>query len=67
MVLFPWLIAILLLVIIAQVVLMAIGSTAGSVRERRMHVRRPERRAIVALVLVELVVLLAWGLMLRPR
>jgi hypothetical protein len=67
MVLFPVLLAILLLVILALIVSMAVGSTAGSFRERRIHVRRPERRAIVALVLVEAVLLLAWGLILRPR
>ncbi len=67
MVAFPWLITIILLVILAQLILIASGTFGDSLRARRLRRHRPTRRAIAVLAVVELVLLLVWGLVLRPR
>ena len=64
---FPWLMTILLLLLVAWLVLSVCETCACSVRERRLRLTQPTLRLILAVALVELVLLLAWGLFLRPR
>jgi hypothetical protein len=64
---FPWLILILLLIVFAWLVLSVCGTCGGLVRERRFRLTRPALRMILALTLLEFVLVLAWGLVLRPR
>jgi hypothetical protein len=64
---FPWLLTILVLVLVAWLVLALCESGAQSVRARRLQLTRPTVRLILIVAIVELVLLLAWGLFLRPR
>ena len=64
---FPWLFTIVLLALIAWLVLSVCETCACTVRERRLRLTRPALRVILALTLVELGLVLAWGLFLRPR
>ena len=64
---FPWVFTILLLILLAWLLLSACQTCAYSVRERRLRLTRPTLRLILAFAVLELVVLLAWGLFLRPR
>jgi hypothetical protein len=64
---FPWLFTILLLVLVAWLVLTVCETGACAVRERRLRLTRPTLRVILAVTIVELGLLLAWGLFLRPR
>lgn len=67
MVAFPWLVGILILALLAELVLLGAESLTGSIRERRRRLVRPSRRAILALTIVEIVLVLVWGLFLRPH
>jgi hypothetical protein len=64
---FPWLILILLLTVLAWLLLSACGSAGCLVRERRIRLSRPALRFILALTICEFALVLAWGLVLRPR
>ena len=64
---FPWLITILLLVLLAWLLLSVCETCAYSVRERRLRLTQPTLRLILAVAVLELVLLLVWGLFLRPR
>lgn len=61
MILFPTVIGLLLLVLIAQVVLIipAVGRTYY--RERRFAADRPRMRAVLLLTAVEIAILLVWS------
>jgi hypothetical protein len=65
--LFPWIVLILVLVLLAGLVVDTPGALRGLVSERRLRFARPAVRAVVAVTLVELVIVLLWGLFLRPR
>ena len=64
---FPWVLTILLLLLLAWLVLSVCETGACSIRDRRLRLTQPTLRLILAVALVELVLLLAWGLFLRPR
>jgi hypothetical protein len=57
----------LLLALLAWLVLSVCGSCGVVVSERRLRLTRPTLRIILAVTLVEFVLLLAWGLIWRPR
>jgi hypothetical protein len=61
MLLFPWIIALLLLVLVAQVMLIlpAVGRTLY--RERRFAADRPRMRAVLLLTTVEIALVLVWA------
>ena len=67
MVIFPWLILILLLALVAWLALTLAESCAGTIREHRLRLIRPALRLILVLTIAELLLVLAWGLFLRPR
>jgi hypothetical protein len=64
---FPWLVISLLLVVLAWLLLSVCGTCGCLVREHRMRLTRPALRLVLALTIVELALVLAWGLVLRPR
>ncbi len=64
---FPWLLTVLLLVLVAWLVLTVGETCACAVREHQLRLIRPTLRLILALTIVELALVLAWGLFLRPR
>ena len=67
MVLFPWLLLILLLLLLAEVLIVSSGALRALAREHHLTFARPAMRLVIALTLLELAVVLVWGLVLRPR
>jgi hypothetical protein len=67
MTVFPWLVLILVLLLVAELIMITPGALRGMVAERRLRVVRPTIRTVMILTAVELVIVLAWGLFLRPR
>jgi hypothetical protein len=61
MILFPTVIALLLLVLIAQVVLIIPAAGRTYYRERRFAADRPRMRAVLLLTAVEIAILLVWS------
>jgi hypothetical protein len=61
MLLFPTIIALLLLVLIAQVVLIIPAAGRTYYRERRFAADRPRMRAVLLLTVVEIAILLVWS------
>jgi hypothetical protein len=59
---FPWIIGLLLLALIAQVVLVIPEVGRTFYRERRFSAHRPRMRAVLFLTVVELALVLAWAL-----
>jgi hypothetical protein len=59
--LFPTIIALLLLVLIAQVVLIIPAAGRTYYRERRFAADRPRMRAVLLLTVVEIAILLVWS------
>ncbi len=60
MILFPTVIALLLLVLIAQVALIIPAAGRTFYRERRFAADRPRMRAVLLLSVVEISILLVW-------
>jgi hypothetical protein len=60
-ILFPTVIALLLLVLIAQVVLIIPAAGRTYYRERRWTADRPRMRAVLFLTAIEIVILLVWS------
>jgi hypothetical protein len=67
MTLFPWLVLILVLVLVAELVLATPGALRSARAEHRLRLARPTLRALVIVTTVELALILVWGLVLRPR
>lgn len=61
MILFPIVIALLLLALIAQVVLILPAAGRTFYRERRFAAERPRMRAVLLLTVVEIAILLVWS------
>jgi hypothetical protein len=61
MILFPTVIGLLLLVLIAQVVLIIPAAGRTFYRERRFSADRPRMRAVLLLTVVEIAILLVWS------
>jgi hypothetical protein len=61
MILFPTIIALLLLVLIAQAVLIIPAAGRTFYRERRLAADRPRMRAVLLLTVVEIAILLVWS------
>ena len=61
MLLFPTIIALLLLVLIAQVVLIIPAAGRTYYRERRFAADRPRMRAVLFLTVIEIAILLVWS------
>lgn len=61
MLLFPTIIALLLLVLIAQVVLIIPAAGRTYYRERRFAADRPRMRAVLLLTVIEIAILLVWA------
>jgi hypothetical protein len=66
MTLFPWLVLVALLVILAELLLIAPAVATRAVRRRRPLLSRPRARVVVVVVLVELAALALWTLVWRP-
>ncbi len=64
---FPWLVLILVLVLAAVVLIEATGALRALVAEHHLHLVRFSLRILAVVTFVELVVVLVWGLFLRPR
>jgi hypothetical protein len=61
MILFPTVIGLLLLVLVAQVVLIIPAAGRTFYRERRFTADRPRMRAVLLLTVVEIAILLVWS------
>jgi hypothetical protein len=61
MLLFPTIIALLLLVLLAQVVLIIPAAGRTYYRERRFAADRPRMRAVLLLTVIEITILLVWS------
>lgn len=61
MLLFPWIIALLLLVLVAQVMLIIPATGRTYYRERRWSADRPRMRAVLLLTAVEIALVLVWA------
>jgi hypothetical protein len=59
---FPWIIGLLLLALIAELILVAPEVGRTFYRERRFSAHRPRMRAVAFLTVVELALVLAWAL-----
>ncbi|MGH2491129.1 MAG: hypothetical protein ACRDF9_06420 [Candidatus Limnocylindria bacterium] len=62
MLLFPWIVAVVLLVLVAEVVLVAPAVARTYYRERRFAADRPRMRAVLLLTAIEIALVLAWTL-----
>jgi hypothetical protein len=58
--LFPWIVAIVLLVLFAELVLVAPAVARTYYRERRFAADRPRMRAVLILTAIELALVLVW-------
>jgi hypothetical protein len=67
MVVFPWLVLVLVLVLVGAALLEASGALRALAREHRLHFVHLSVRALAVVALVELVIVLVWGIFLRPR
>ncbi len=63
---FPWLTLILLLALVAALLSVVAGALDTLVKERRARVVRPPLRLLVVLTGIELLLVLLWGLVVRP-
>jgi hypothetical protein len=62
MLLFPWIVALVLLVLLAELVLVAPAVARTYYRERRFAADRPRLRAVLLLTAIEIALVLAWTL-----
>jgi hypothetical protein len=60
MLLFPWIVALVLLVLLAEFVLVAPAVARTYYRERRFAADRPRLRAVLLLTAIEIALVLAW-------
>jgi hypothetical protein len=60
MLLFPWIVALVLLVLLAELVLVAPAVARTYYRERRFAADRPRLRAVLLLTAIEIALVLAW-------
>jgi hypothetical protein len=67
MILFPWLVLLVALVIGTTLVLEASDAGRSWVREHRFHAHRPRMRTVVILTAIEVVIILAWAVVLVGR
>ena len=67
MTLFPWLVLILILVLVAELVLVTPGALRNARAEHRLRFARPTVQALIIVTAVEFALILVWGLFLRPR
>lgn len=67
MIVFPWLALIVGLVIGTVLVLEATDAGRTWVREHRFHAHRPRMRTVALLTVIEILVILAWGLLMLGR
>lgn len=62
MIIFPWLITILLLVLIAELVLVVPQAGRSLYRDHRFSAKRPLVRTVIVLTAIQLLLVLAWAL-----
>jgi hypothetical protein len=62
MLLFPWIAAVVLLILVAELVLVAPAVGRTYYRERRFAADRPRMRAVLLLTAVEIALVLVWSL-----
>lgn len=60
MLLFPWIIAVLLLVLVAGFLLVAPATGRTYYRERRFAAGRPRMRSVLILTVIEIALVLVW-------
>jgi hypothetical protein len=61
-IIFPWLVLLLALALLAQLILVLPEASRSLYREHRIRAHRPTFRAILVLTLLELGLLLVWGI-----
>ena len=67
MVLFPWLFLILILALVAELLIVLPTAIRSLWAEHHIRLSRPSTRIVAALTLLELLLVLVWGLFLRQH
>ena len=67
MLFFPWVFLVLVLTLVAELMAVLPGAVRSLLVEHRVYLHRPTARTVALLTLVELLIVLIWGLLLRPR